>query len=203
MFFALSTILLWAATAIVQAGVIKGVVLEYASGKPLSRTLVRLDPLPGSAGMQPLAVRAGRVGEFAFFSVPSGHYRLTTSRIGFFPVEHGQRRPVGYGTPVEVTKDSELFSELRMRRMGAITGTVLDENGIGMPGIDVIAYRASLPLRVAGRGSSDDRESSASPHCRSENTGFGPQPTLWKTDRDSCRRSVLRLPRSGTRGPTR
>lgn len=147
-----------AVAASLRAGVIKGVVLEYASGKPLARTLVRLEPVASpQAVLKPLAVRAGRAGEFSLHSVPPGLYRLLTARTGFFPLEFGQRRPAGFGTPVQVTADSELFTELRMRRMGAITGSVFDENGIGMPGIEVLAYRASLPLRIVGRGSSDDR----------------------------------------------
>lgn len=44
-----------------------------------------------------------------------------------------------------------------MRRMGAITGRVLDENGIGLSDADVLAYRAGLPLGIAGQAVSDDR----------------------------------------------
>ena len=56
-----------------------------------------------------------------------------------------------------VTPDSTLFAELRMVRKGAISGRVLDENGVGISGVPVIAYRARLPLRQAGHAESDDR----------------------------------------------
>jgi hypothetical protein len=58
---------------------------------------------------------------------------------------------------MQVTPDSDLFAELRMRRMGAISGRVLDENGVGLPGVTVLAYRARLPLRSVASGKSDDR----------------------------------------------
>ena len=44
-----------------------------------------------------------------------------------------------------------------MRHKGALTGRVLDENGVGTPGVPVVAYRARLPLRTAGSSTSDDR----------------------------------------------
>jgi protocatechuate 3,4-dioxygenase beta subunit len=44
-----------------------------------------------------------------------------------------------------------------MRHQGAITGRVLDENGVGKAGVSVVAYRSRLPLRPAGRALSDDR----------------------------------------------
>src|SRR5690348_8023538 len=59
---------LFAAAVNVQAGVIQGVVLEHASGRPLARALVRLEPVPQAGGgeMKPIATRAGRSGHFAF-----------------------------------------------------------------------------------------------------------------------------------------
>jgi hypothetical protein len=59
--------------------------------------------------------------------------------------------------PVTVTNESNLFAELRMRRRGAITGRVLDENGVGTAGVPVVAYRARLPLRLGASATSDDR----------------------------------------------
>jgi hypothetical protein len=44
-----------------------------------------------------------------------------------------------------------------MPRLGAISGRVLDENGVGISGVTVIAYRARLPLRQAGQAEADDR----------------------------------------------
>lgn len=142
-----------------RAGVVKGVVIEHVSGYPLASTSVRLQPVPDANGntLSPLSTRAERNGQFVFSSVPAGLYLLVATREFFFPAAYGQRRPTGQGTPIQVTADSLLFTELHMHRMGAITGRVLDENNAGMPRVPVLAYPARLPLRIAAQAESDDR----------------------------------------------
>ncbi len=147
---------LLAVAAGVQAGTIQGVVIEQASGRPLARTVVRLDPLPQSGGKQ-LTTRAGRSGQFAFPAIAPGFYLLVAVRGGYFPAAYGQRLPIGRGTPIQVTVESDLFAELRLRHKGALTGRVLDENGVASPGVSMLAYRARLPLLSAGSALSDDR----------------------------------------------
>ena len=147
-----------AACACVRAGVIQGVVLEHISGRPLARTVVRLEPVSGPSGKgQALSTRAGRSGQFVFPAVLPGTYILTAVRSGYFPVAYGQRLPIGRGLPFEVTAESNLFAELRVRHKGAITGRTLDENGVAAAGVSVVAYRSRLPLRSAGSAVSDDR----------------------------------------------
>jgi protocatechuate 3,4-dioxygenase beta subunit len=147
------------AGAVVCGGVVQGIILESYSGLPLARTLVRLQPIPQSSGAVATVqqTRAGRTGGFTFGAVPDGIYLLIATREGYFPAAFGQRRPDGQGTPIEVAKDSNVIAEIRMRRKGAITGRVLDENGVGMSGVTVLAYPARLPTRSAGRGIADDR----------------------------------------------
>ncbi len=142
-----------------QAGTVEGVVLEQASGRPLARTTVRLDPVPqpGSVAGQPQTVRVGISGRFSFSPVTPGIYLLTAIHGGYLPVAYGQRLPIGRGTSFQVTADSNLFAELRLRHKGAITGRILDENGVGTDGITVVAYRMRLPQRQAGSAISDDR----------------------------------------------
>jgi hypothetical protein len=144
-----------------QGGTIQGIVLEHASGRPVARTVVRLDPVPqaggGGAKGQPLSTRAGRTGQFAFLDISPGLYLLHAVRDGYLEAANGQRLPTGRGTPIEVTADSKLFAELRLRHKGALTGRVLDENGVAAAGIPVLAYGERLPLRSAGSAVSDDR----------------------------------------------
>jgi hypothetical protein len=124
----------------------------------MARTRVRLQPVPApGVDAKVITVRAGNSGHFMFPSVPEGLYLLTAIRDHYFPASYGQHVPSGQGLPFQVTRDSDLFAELRMRRKGAITGRVLDENGIGLPGVDVVAYRTRLPLRIAAQALSDDR----------------------------------------------
>jgi Carboxypeptidase regulatory-like domain len=152
-------LLLLAAAVCARAGTIQGVVLEQISGRPVARTVVRLDPVPVSGGgkVQPLSTRAGRSGQFVFSAIAPGVYLLIAVREGYFPAAYGQRLPIGRGTPIEVTAESDLFAELRLRHKGAVTGRVLDENGVARAGVSVLAYRARLPLRSAGTAVSDDR----------------------------------------------
>jgi hypothetical protein len=151
--------ILLAVAVCVRAGTIQGVVLDQSSGRPLARTVVRLDPVPASGGSRgpALTTRAGRSGQFVFSALASGIYLLDAVRDGYFPAAYGQRLPAGRGTPIRVTADSDLFAELRMRHKGAVTGRVLDENGVATAGVSVLAYRARLPLRSAGSSVSDDR----------------------------------------------
>jgi len=143
----------------VRAGVIQGEVLEQASGRPLGRTIVRLIPVPGqpSGTVREMQIRANGTGHFVFPTVPDGLYLLLVQRKGYSTSAYRQRRPTGQGTPILVTRDSDLFAEFHMRRLGAISGRVLDENGIGLPDVTVLAYRARLPLRSVAEGKSDDR----------------------------------------------
>jgi protocatechuate 3,4-dioxygenase beta subunit len=155
-----SLILAAALAAAAQGGTITGVVLEHASGRPLARSVVRLDRVPEageSKQPEPMQTRAGRAGQFGFNRIPPGLYIVTALRTGYFPASYGQRLPSGRGTPIRVTADSAFFAELRARHRGAVTGRVLDENGVGTTGVPVVAYRAQLPLRAAGSAVSDDR----------------------------------------------
>jgi carboxypeptidase family protein len=149
-------LILLAVAVCARAGIIHGVVLEQASGRPLARAVVRLDPVPQSGGKQ-LTTRAGRSGQFVFPLITPGVYLLVALSEGYFPVAYGQRLPIGRGTPIQVTVESDFFAELRLRHKGALTGRVLDENGVGRAGVSVLAYRARLPLLSAGSAISDDR----------------------------------------------
>lgn len=154
----LLSILLFLLPDAIHAGTISGVLLDQLSGYPLSRSLVRLEPLPGSPlTLRPLQTRSGRSGQFVFAAVPPGQYRLTAQRTGYFAIGYAQRRPTGQARPITVTTNSTTFAELRAHRLGAISGIVLDENSIGIPGTPVLAYPARLPLRVASRAIADDR----------------------------------------------
>jgi 5-hydroxyisourate hydrolase-like protein (transthyretin family) len=152
---------LLAATLNLPAAVVQGLVLEQLSGRPLARAIVRLEPVPGSSDssgpVKPQTTRSGRSGHFVFNHVQPGVYHLVATSDGYFPAAHFQRRPTGYGAPIRIATDSDFFTELRMHHKGAITGRVLDENGVGTPGVSVLAYRARLPLQSAGRATSDDR----------------------------------------------
>src|SRR5947207_3223956 len=98
----------FAAATGLQAAVVQGVVLEQMSGRPLSRAMVRISPVPGSAeGMgRPATTRSGRSGHFVFSGIQPGMYLLVATSDGYFPAAHGQRRPTSQRVPIQVAADS-------------------------------------------------------------------------------------------------
>lgn len=146
-----------------RAAVIQGIVLDEESGHPLARTSVTLQPLPGTkAGASLLlkasSVRAGERGAFTFSDVAAGWYTLRCTRRGFVAAEVGQLRPGRPGMPFEIAADARpSFFQVRMKRLGAVTGSVLDENGVGIPDWPVQIFTSRKPVRRIGEAKTDDR----------------------------------------------
>jgi hypothetical protein len=140
-----------------SAAVVQGVVLDEETGNPLARTVVTLLPLPGTpAGI--ISLRAGERGTFTVLSVRPGWYVLRTSRKGFATAEAGQLRPGRPGMPFEINADSQsVFLQIRMRRLGAVTGVVLDENSVGIPDWPVNIYTSHKPIQRISQVRTDDR----------------------------------------------
>jgi protocatechuate 3,4-dioxygenase beta subunit len=143
------------ASHLAVAAVIRGVVLDRATSRPLARSLVTLRPVDGVGG-KPQTVRANRTGQFAF-TVSAGMYLLRATRAGFAPFEYGQKEWKSAGRPMSVEQDGSLYLDIHLRRYAAVSGTVLDENEVGIPDQKVIAYPAALPLRIAATAITDDR----------------------------------------------
>lgn len=142
--------------AILHAATVRGVVLENLTGKPLARTRVTLKGIQ-AYGVAEFSMHTNSGGQFAFSLLNAGVYVLRASRPGFATLEYGQKNWDAAGLPFKVEQDGSPFLELRMRRLGAVTGVVWDENLVGIPEVDVTAYRASRPPKVAGKGRTDDR----------------------------------------------
>ena len=140
-----------------QAAVVQGVVLDEEAGFPLARTQIALTPLSVTSGsMAP--VRTGERGSFSILSVRPGWYVLRATRRGYAVTEAGQSRPGLPGKPFEITDNYQApFVQLSMRRLAAITGTVVDENNIGIPDWPVYIYTAKKPINRIADGKTDDR----------------------------------------------
>ena len=61
------------------------------------------------------------------------------------------------GAPMYLNGDERTVVDIRMHRLGAITGTILDENQVGIPKMQVVIYTATRPLHQAGEAKTDDR----------------------------------------------
>jgi hypothetical protein len=144
------------AVGAIHAAVVRGTVVEHSSGKPLARTLVALAPLPGTQATQQ-SIRTNTWGVFEFHSVPAGAYLVTASRRGFPTVQYGQKNWRAAGAPVILEAEQSTFLTIRMPRYGGITGMVVDENDVGLPEHEVVAYRNTRPPQLVARAQADDR----------------------------------------------
>ncbi len=126
-----------------NAAAIRGVILDHQTGRPLARATVVAQPIAGTQGV-PRTARSAVNGAFEFPELAGGAWLVIGSRRGFAP------------TQAVANADDPLLT-IRMRRFGAITGTVLDENEVGLQEHDVVAYRNTRPLVIVSRAKTDDR----------------------------------------------
>jgi Carboxypeptidase regulatory-like domain len=137
-----------------HAAVIRGNVVENQTGHPLDRAVVTIEGV--GAGTQSL--RTNPYGVFEFPGLPAGKYVISAARLAFAPVQYGQKHWHSSGMPISVAEGDTASLTIRMPRYGAITGTVLDENGVGLQDHEVAVYTNTRPPRLlAARARTDDR----------------------------------------------
>jgi hypothetical protein len=144
------------AAGALHAAVIRGVVVEHQTGKPLSRAVVTLKAVSGTAGGS-LSVRTNVSGIFDFPPVPGGAYIVSASRRNFGTIQYGQKDWRSAGAPVVIDETASAFLNIRLPRLGVISGRVLDENDVGLPNHVVVVYRNTRPPQLAGRATADER----------------------------------------------
>src|SRR5439155_142231 len=93
----------------------------------------------------------------------SGRYTVSVSKSGFVSLQYGQRRPLQPGTPLTLADGQQLKGvDFTLPRGSVVAGTVLDEDGDAMPGVNVRVMRyqfqqGNRALTQAGNGQTDDR----------------------------------------------
>ena len=143
--------------ACMNAATVQGVIFDEETSNPIARSQVSLVPLPG-ASTKSVTLLADDHGRYIFSSVPPGWYIVRVSRIRFETGEFGQLRPGLPGKPFEVKDDSDndQLRQILMRRQAAISGSVVDDNNIGIPDWPVSIYTARPPIkRIAGAKTND------------------------------------------------
>ena len=149
-------LLLLLAAGTLHSAAIRGVVVENQTGRPLARTLVTIQPTAGTAGA-PQSVRTNAYGAFEFPRVAPGAWLVTASRRAFAPQQYGQKRWKSAGVPIVVDETAAATVNLRLPRFGSIGGAVVDENDVGLPELEVLAYRNTRPPELAAHAVTDDR----------------------------------------------
>jgi hypothetical protein len=139
------------------AAALRGIVVENATGRPLARTDVNVEPVRGAATDGVLHSITDSAGRFAFPNLTSGSYHLVARRKGFLPARYGQRGYDMPGTPVVLGDKDEHAVEVRLARLGAVVGDIHDENQVGLPEFSVYAFRLDKRIRPVASGVTDDR----------------------------------------------
>jgi hypothetical protein len=139
-----------------EAATIRGIVLDHYTGRPLARTVVTLESIQGY-GSAKTSIRTGSTGQFVFLSLNPGAYLLSAARPSFATWKYGQKFWNAPGAPIFLTEASAPYLDLRLHRLAAISGTIWDENEIGIADQEVYAYRNTKPPTLSARGRTDDR----------------------------------------------
>ena len=141
---------------------IAGRLVAADTGRPVRQARVTI------AGMDVRFTRGAVTddqGAFSFSDLPAGQFTLSASKGGFLDVAYGQKRPgTGRpGTPIQLQAGEKLDRiTLDIPRASVITGTILDDFGDPVFGLQVRAMRyvrrtGERTLQVAGTGMTDDR----------------------------------------------
>jgi hypothetical protein len=138
-----------------HSAAIRGTVVESQTGYPIARATVTVEA--AAAGFEPRSVRTNLSGIFELAALPAGTYRISAAKQGFAPVQYGQKRWFSPGMPIGLAEGDTADLAIRMPRYGAISGTVLDENDVGLPEGEVGVYTNTRPPRLLARAPTDDR----------------------------------------------
>ena len=117
-------------------GLIVGIVVDAATGKPVSGATVSLSsgvppmPMAREAPATLPRILTGTDGRFVYRDLRAGNYTITATKPGYAAGAYGRRRPAGPFMLLDLA-DGERKADvvLRVWRHAAISGTVLDEAG--------------------------------------------------------------------------
>lgn len=143
--------------AAAEAASIEGVVVENRSGRPVARARVSLEVVEGAVTAAATSVLTDSGGRFRFPSLTAGTYQLSAQKTGFVSGKFGQQTWNSPAGLIAIGGDDTFYATIRLFRPGAVSGAVLDENGLGMPDCPVYAFRIENRLRMAATATSDDR----------------------------------------------
>jgi uncharacterized protein (DUF2141 family) len=134
-------------------GLILGRVVDAGSGRPVAGAIVSLEggmlaTAPAAGGGLPRAITNSN-GQFVFRRLPKGTFGLTALKPGYVEGSYGRSRPGGSSAMVELA-DGQRTSDvvIPIWRFAALAGTVTDEAGEPLVGVDVRAFERRY---VAGR----------------------------------------------------
>ena len=139
------------------------------SGEPLRKATVRLQSnagTPNAPGNTSYSEPVDDEGNFTIEDVRPGSYQLLAERNGYIPQRYGARTIGGTGTVLALTEGTKMTKlVIAMNQQGVIMGRVTDQEGDGVPSIQVRASRYAYVngqrlLRTEGTGGITDDQGS-------------------------------------------
>lgn len=119
---------------------ILGRVVDGTTNRPVVGAIVTIEGVTAGSS-SPRAMTNG-AGQFVFRKVPSGSVLLTASRNGYVDGRSGQLRPGGTGRSLRVEPGQRIGDVvIRIWKHGAISGTVTDELGEPLIGVQLRAFQ--------------------------------------------------------------
>jgi protocatechuate 3,4-dioxygenase beta subunit len=141
----------------VQAAYLQCFVVDSDTGRPLARATVTVEGVQGGQSLSRSSFRTDRAGSSAIGPVADGAYIVTISRPAFATQQYGQTGWNRPGLPLMIQGDRPVAIQIRLRRLPSISGTVWDENQVGIPNAPVVVYTANRPAKLVGKATTDDR----------------------------------------------
>ena len=148
---------------------ILGRVVDGVTGKPIPGALVSITATALDAGALPpklnvLPTIADADGRFLFRQLPAGRFDVSATALGYPATNRfGARRPGGPSQSIDLAEGEKLNDiVIRMWKPAAITGTIVDENGEPMPGVNSVgllrvdAVGGAARFTIVGGDSTDD-----------------------------------------------
>jgi protocatechuate 3,4-dioxygenase beta subunit len=140
-----------------SAAYLQCVVLDWDSGRALARSTVTVEGVQGGQSLSRSTLRTDRAGAAKFGPLADGAYIITVARPAFATQQYGQTGWNRPGLPLMVQGDRPVTVEIRLRHLPSISGTVWDENQIGIPNAPVVVYTGTRPAKIVAKATTDDR----------------------------------------------
>jgi protocatechuate 3,4-dioxygenase beta subunit len=164
-----------AATAQGATASVTGTVVD-TSDVPIADATVTLyaSTLPGGT----VAMQTDASGAFGFTNLRGGRYRIGAYKQGFVPVQEGQRNYRSTGRPFALGDGEARRVQLRLPRLGVITGRIVDDRG--NPLVDAFVRALSTSMSAGYRRIHSKAE------ARTDDRGIYRLHSLWPDDYMVC-----------------
>ncbi len=140
-----------------RAAQLQCVVTDWDTGRPLARSTITVEGVQGGQSLSRNSLRTDRAGSAMIGPLADGAYIVTISRQAFATQQYGQTGWNRPGVPLMIQGDNPVGIQVRLRRLPSISGTVWDENQVGIPNAPVVVYTATRPAKLISKANTDDR----------------------------------------------